>query len=369
MQARLRNWLKLDWMAIAPVILSVFASLIVGALLMKTVHEDPVVAYKAMWNGAFGSLADFGSVLVRQTPLLVAGLGYTVAFRCGLINLGVEGQLIIGAIGAAVAGYSLNLPFFLHIPVVILAGALAGGFWGWIAGVLRGKYGISEFLSGLMLNYIATYLCNWLVVNPLRDKTQLAAQTPLIKTSARFPIILSDTRLHLGWVVAILLTVLVWLFLYKTRKGYEFRMNGLNPSFAEYGGINRQRTLMWAMALSGALAGIAGAIEVQGLHWKYIDMLSPGYGFDGVSSALLGGSTPLGTFIASFLFAALRTGAMGMDRVTNVPFELRNVIQSTIIFFIASNIFAGVIAQALRARRKEASAAARTLHAGQKEAK
>ncbi len=340
---RLRKPFNWDLSTALPPILAVAASLIIGGLVIITVGESPVTAYSAMFKGAFLGKDELAATLTRQLPLLLTGLSYAVAFQAGLVNLGGEGQLYLGALAAGLAGYMIDLPWFLEIPTVMAAGAVAGGLWGALAGWLRVKFRVSEFLTTLMMNYIATFFTAWAVNNPFKDRTPaskgMIAQTQRIVESAQLDVILPGTRLHTGYLVAIVMVVLFWWFLMKTRRGYEFRMSGLNPLFAEYGGINSKQVIMQAMFMSGAIAGIAGAIEVMGVHYKFVDAFSPGYGFDGVSSAILGSSTPIGTFVASFLFSALKTGSMGMDRMTQVPMELRNVVQATVIFFIASNMF------------------------------
>ncbi|MCL4515875.1 MAG: ABC transporter permease [Firmicutes bacterium] len=330
---------------ISPV-LAVLVSLLVGALIILAIGEDPVNAYYQMFRGAFGDVETFVSVLQRQVPLLLTGLGYAVAFQSGLIQLGGEGQLYIGAFAAALAGYLIPVPAWLHIPLALLIGALAGSLYSGIAGVLRTKYDVSEFLTTLMMTYIASFLTSWLVMYPFRERTAtnpgLAAQTMRILDTAKLPRIWPGVDLHIGYLIGIAAAVLVWFFLFRTRTGYTFRMTGFNPYFAEYGGINRTRTIMIAMLLSGALSGLAGSIEVLGVHRRFVDQFSPGYGWDGLAAAILGGSQPLGTFVASFLFSALKTGALGMDRNTMVPFELRNVVQATIMFFVAANIFGSI---------------------------
>jgi ABC-type uncharacterized transport system permease subunit len=340
---RLRKPFTWDLSSMVSPLLAVLVSLLIGGLVILLVGENPLSAYSALFNGAFGDVDGITSTMARQIPMLLTGLSYAIAFQAGLINLGTEGQLYMGAIAAGLVGYMVDLPAVVMIPVVLISGAVAGGLWGWIAGALRAKFRISEFLTTLMMNYIAIFFGSWITIYPFRDRTPeskgMIAQTQRIVDSAQLGSVIPGTRLHWGYLVAVLLVVAVWYFLMRTKRGYEFRMHGANPLFAEYGGINRGAVVRQSMFMAGALSGIAGAVEVMGVHLHFVDLFSPGYGFDGVSAAILGSSTPLGTFISSFLFSALRTGAMGMDRNTAVPFELRNVVQATIIFFIASNLF------------------------------
>lgn len=340
--SRIRRLLPADPGPVVSSLLAVTASLLIGALVILAVGENPLRAYYELLRGAIGDLDAITSTLVRMVPMLLTGLAWVVAFQAGLISLGSEGQLYFGGLAAGLAGYSLNLPALVMIPYVMLVGALAGSLWGLLAGWLKVAFKIPELLSTLMMNYIAIFICQWAVVGPFKDRSpdaNLLPKTQRIVASAELPILIPDTRFHLGFLIAVGLVVLVWWFLFRTRRGYEFRMTGLNPAFSEYAGLDRNRITLQAMAFSGAFAGLAGAIEVMGIHYRFIDQFSPGYGFDGIAAAILGNSTPLGTFLSSLFFSALRTGAMGMDRNTMVPFELRNVVQALIIFFIASNLF------------------------------
>lgn len=345
MLQRLRKPFTFDLSTALPPILAVVAALVVGGIVILAVGEDPIKAYTAMIGGAFAGADELSATLARQLPLLMTGLSYAIAFQAGLINLGTEGQLYLGALAAGLAGYMIKLPWPIEIPTVLLVGAVVGGLWGALAGWLKTAFKINEFLTTLMMNYIAQFFTAWAVNNPFKDRTPasngMIAQTQRIVNAAQLQTIIPGTRLHWGYVVGILSVIVLWWFLMKTRRGYEFRMTGLNPAFAEYGGIDAKKVIWQAMFISGALAGLGGAIEVMGVHLHFVDNFSPGYGFDGVSSAILGSSTPIGTWVASFLFSALKTGSMGMDRMTRVPMELRNVVQATVIFFIASNMFIG----------------------------
>lgn len=338
----LRGLLPNDVTPVVASLLAVFASLMIGGVVIVAAGENPFIAYYELVRGAVGDIDALTSTMARQVPMLLTGLSWVVAFQAGLISLGSEGQLYMGGLAAGIAGYLIDLPSVIMIPYLILVGAVAGGLYGLLAGWLRTAFQIPELLSTLMMNYIATFFTAYMVVGPFRDQSPSANMLPKtqrIVENADLPTLIAGTRLHLGFFIAIGLTVLLWWFLMRTRRGYEFRMHGYNPAFAEYAGIDHPRLVHQAMFLSGGLAGIAGAIEVMGVHYRFIDQFSPGYGFDGIAAAILGNSTPVGTFLSSLFFSALRTGAMGMDRNTHVPFELRNVVQAMIIFFIASNLF------------------------------
>jgi len=338
----LRGIMPTDVTPVVASLLAVVASLSIGAIVILAVGENPLLAYYELVRGAVGDIDSITSTMARQVPMLLTGLAWVVAFQAGLISLGSEGQLYMGGLAAGIAGYMIDLPALIMIPYLILVGAVAGGLYGLLAGWLRTAFRIPELLSTLMMNYIAIFFTAYMVVGPFRDQSPSANMLPKtqrIVENADLPTLIAGTRLHLGFFIALGLTVLVWWFLVRTRRGYEFRMHGFNPDFAEYAGINRSRLVHQAMFFSGGMAGMAGAIEVMGVHYRFIDQFSPGYGFDGIAAAILGNSTPVGTFLSSLFFSALRTGAMGMDRNTHVPFELRNVVQALIIFFIASNLF------------------------------
>lgn len=340
--SRLRRLLPEDLTPMVSSLLAVAASLVLGAAVILATGENPLRAYYELVRGAVGDIDGITSTLVRQVPMLLTGLAWVIAIQAGLISLGSEGQLYFGGLAAGLAGYSMDLPGLIMIPYVMLVGALAGALWGVVAAWLRVSFRIPELLSTLMMNYIAINFTQWAVVGPFKDRTpeaNLLPKTQKIVDGAVMPILVADSRLHLGYIVAAALAALVWWFLFRTRRGYEFRMTGSNPAFAEYAGLDRSGIIYQAMFFSGGLAGLAGAIEVMGIHYRFIDQFSPGYGFDGIAAAILGNSTPVGTYLSSLFFSALRTGAMGMDRNTSVPFELRNVVQALIIFFIASNLF------------------------------
>jgi ABC-type uncharacterized transport system permease subunit len=338
----LRRLLPDDVTPVVASLLAVVASLCLGAIVIVAVGENPFAAYYELIRGAIGDVDAITSTMARQVPMLLTGLAWVVAFQAGLISLGSEGQLYMGGLAVGIAGYMIELPSVIMIPYLILIGALAGGLYGLLAGWLRTAFKIPELLSTLMMNYIAIFFTAYMAVGPFRDRSPSANMLPKtqrIVESADLPTLIAGTRLHLGFFIAVALTALMWWFLVRTRRGYEFRMHGFNPAFAEYAGIDRTKLVHQAMFMSGGVAGIAGAIEVMGVHYRFIDQFSPGYGFDGIAAAILGNSTPVGTFFSSLFFSALRTGAMGMDRNTHVPFELRNVVQAMIIFFIASNLF------------------------------
>jgi simple sugar transport system permease protein len=289
-----------------------------------------------LWKGAFGGKLALGSTLTKSTPIILTSLSFLIAFRCGLFNIGAEGQLYIGAIVAAVVGAQLSLPPALHVLACLLAGGIAGAFWGWIPGYLKAKRGVNEFVSTMMLSYVAIGFTDYLVAprGPLHDAKYWANQTARIVSTAALPRIMRPTQVSLALVIAALFAVLVWYYLFRTPGGYELRSVGLNPAAAEYGGIKTNRKLILALSLAGLLAGLAGSGEVLGTHFRFIGRFSPGYGWDGIAGGLIARAHPIGAVFASLLMGALRAGGMEVQRSGAAPGDIASVIQGLVIFFI-----------------------------------
>ncbi len=336
-------------------ILAVVAALLVGVLFILWVGKDPILAYKALWRVTFGSTRNTLETLVDTVPLIFTGLSVALAFRCGLFNIGGEGQYLVGSLAAAVAGYALpGLPAVVHIPLVLLAGFAAGGLWAALPGWLKARFGIHEVINTIMMNYISLYFVHWLVIAHLKDPTNLSQRTPKILESAVLPNLLQNTRFHLGFFVALLVALGVYFLLWRTIAGYEIRAVGLAPAAAEYGGISVARNIILAMVLSGGLAGLAGAVQVAGISLAYYDGAGfVGYGFNGIAVALLGRNHPAGVLVGALLFGALgRGGVRGMQAIADVPKSMIGVVQAAIIFFIAAEGLFRVLVPRLRQRRQ-----------------
>jgi general nucleoside transport system permease protein len=325
---------------------AVLLALVIGAALLWLLGENPLEAYWVMFSGAFGSVNGLASTVITATPLLLVGLGICIAFRGGVINIGAEGQLIVGALAATATALSLSAwPGWALLPLTLLAGALAGGVWGGIAGALKARLNVNEILSTVMLNAIAFQLMNFLLSGPMLDPEQIKAGTN-IPQSAALPEqvwltrLIPRTLLHSCAILALVMAVLVYLLLWRTTIGYRIRAVGLNPSAARYAGMNVPYFLTLSLILSGAFAGLAGAVEVAGLHHRIMEGISGGYGFSGIVAALFGKLHPLGTIPASFLFGGLLVGADKMQRVVQVPSSLIGVINGLVVMFVvASDIF------------------------------
>lgn len=284
------------------------------------------------------ALRPINESLVTAIPYVFAGLAVALGFRAGLFNIGAEGQIFIGATFATFVGYSFTgLPALIHLPLAIVAGMIGGAIWGYIPGWLKAKTGAHEVINTIMMNYIAFSLVSWLLRGPMQRDRAGKPVSPLIEESAYLPQFFGDPlRLHAGIFLAVLAAVFVWWLLFKTTIGFELRTVGSNPNAARYGGINVSRNIILAMALSGALAGLAGANEVLGLNHSLAESFSPGYGFDSIALALLGKSHPVGVVLAALLFGTLRSGATSMQSLAQVPVDIITTIQALVIVFIAA---------------------------------
>ncbi len=320
---------------VAP-ILAVLLALVVGSAFILTVGESPFNAYKVLFQESFGSMRGFATTLQRATPLMFTGLAVAFAFRAGLFNIGAEGQLYIGAFASAWVGFTFtNLPKFVHLPLAIVAGMVGGAIWAAVPGLLKARFGIHEVINSIMMNYIAYFLTDWLVTGPFQGSTMIP-ETKRVAASATLSRLMPPTRLTTALYIAFAAAAVVYIIMWRTKLGYEIRAVGLNPAAAEYGGINVSKITVLAMAISGALAGLAGMEQILGLNNRFIQRFSPDLGFMGVAVALLGKNHPVGIILAAVLFGALQTGAAAMDRLTSVPRELITILQGVIIFFVAA---------------------------------
>ena len=362
--------------ALAIPALAVFSGLVLGAILIATTSENvyaawaqsPLAAlgaafeevrisYTALFTGSIGdpvriigafqsgdsleirrAFNPFLESLVASTPYIFGSLAVALGFRAGLFNIGVEGQLFIGAIFAAFVGYSITgLPAIIHIPLALLAGALGGALWGFIPGWLKVKTGGHEVINTIMMNYIAFRISDWLLSGPMKRPDSFNPVSPTIQESAMLPRFFgAPIRFHLGFFLALLAAWLVYWLLFRTKWGFDLRSVGANPNAARYAGMSILGTTILAMSLSGALAGLAGTNEVLGLNHNLAMAFSSGYGFDSIALALLGKSHPLGVVFASLLFGTLRNGATRMMVVSQIPIDIITVLQALILVFIAA---------------------------------
>ena len=304
----------------------------VASIVIIVSGENPLSSFAAMFAGALGSGPSVSETLVKTIPLAISGLAVALGLRAGLFNIGVEGQLLVGGLAAAYAGYAINLPAVAHIPVCIAAGVIGGMIWGYLPGILKARRGVHEVISTIMLNYIAFYLTHYLVTHQLKDVHTMAPQTPAIHPTAVLPQ-LTQSGLHWGILIAVGCVVGFAFFMSRSVLGFELKAVGQGPDAARASGISVPGMIVLAMVLSGGLAGLAGSVEVLGVHHKFYDQFSPGYGFDSIAVAILGGNTAIGTALSALLFGILRNGAIGMQLATNTPKEIVTLIQAIVIAF------------------------------------
>ncbi len=337
-------------------LIAVIAAFILGGIIILAIRDNPIEVYSILLNSAFGlfdargnfTFDNWGYTLFYATPLIFTGLSVALAMRCGLLNIGAEGQLYMGAFAAAWVGLTFTgLPAILLVPLAILAAMIAGGTWGAIPGVLKARFGSHEVINTIMMNFIALGLLSYLVQYHFKEPSDAIMETHEIAPAgrfARFYTLLAPFGIHFpyriplnaSFLLAILMCFLVWVFLWKTKWGYELRAVGANPDAAEYAGISVKKQIVLAMALSGALAGLVGVNEVLGYRYRYYHDFGASYGFTGIAVALLGRNHPFGVLLAAILFGALIRGGLFVDIFTeNVSKDLVQVLQAIIILFVA----------------------------------
>jgi simple sugar transport system permease protein len=317
-------------------LLSILLALLFGAIVLALAGENPIAVYSAMASGALGNENGIAETLVKTTPLLLAGLGVAVAFRMQLWNIGAEGQLYLGAIFAT--GLALFLipgaPGWVMVPAMIVAGLFGGALWGVIPGILRAQFGASEIITSLMLNYVAILFSEYLVHGPWKDPQAFGFPgTPPLPDAAWLPN-WGATRVHLGLLFSLAAAVALWFMLRQTRWGYEITVMGENPRAALYAGLPLKRSIILIMALSGALAGLAGMSEVAGIGHQLQRNLSPGYGYAAIIVAWLARLHPFGAVLVAFLLAALTVGGDQIQMSLGLPAAIAPMLQGTILFFL-----------------------------------
>ncbi len=313
-------------------LLALAAALAASGLVVVLAGGDPLLALSALLEGAFGSPDAWSEIGVRACPLLLTGLAVAVAFRAGIWNIGAEGQLLVGAVMVAWLGTRLGTwPAALALPLLLAAAAAGGAAWASIAAVLRTTRGVDEVISTIMLNFIALGLLGWLVQGPLMETAGAYPQSDAIAAAARLPRLASGYRVHAGLLLALLAAGGVWGLLFRTALGFEMRAAGLNLLATRLAGLRTTGALLPALALSGALAGIAGGIEVSAVTFRLYENFSPGYGFTAIAVALLGRLHPGGVIAAALFFAALDVGSTAMQRVAGVSAVLVSAVQAIVI--------------------------------------
>ncbi|MBD2461914.1 ABC transporter permease [Oscillatoria sp. FACHB-1407] len=292
--------------------------------------------YRGLLDGALLKQYAFANTLVAAIPLMFTGLALALGFRTGVFNIGAAGQFLLGATFAVWVGYAIPLPPLLHPIAALLAGAIGGGLWGAIPGFLKARFGSHEVINTIMLNYLAFFLQDWLVKNPMKDPSPTVVRTPEVLATAVLPRFYD--RLHVGLFLALLAAIFVWWLLSKTTLGFELRTVGSNPEAARYAGMKLGRLTVLSLALSGALAGLGGAVQILGVDRAMQVLYSSDYGFDAIPVALLGQNQPLGVVLSAILFGALRNGSdlMQLRSGGAVSKEVIFIVQAVILLFVAA---------------------------------
>lgn len=317
-------------------IIAIFIALIIGAIFILLMGESPIKAYGALLKGSLGSPKIFANTLSKSIPLAFTGLAVAVSFRSGMLNIGAEGQLHMGAIGSVLFALAFpNLPKIILLPLSILAGIAAGALVGSIPGYFKAKHKTSEVIVAIMLNYICTLFTAYLVNGPFKAPGTVA-QTEVVPEAATLSKLMTGSQLTTALILLIAVAIGIYILLWKTSLGFKIRAVGSNASASTAAGINANRLMILTMTLSGGIAALAGITESLGKYHRFIEGFSPSFGFTGIAVAILGRNHPVGVLLTALLFGILDTGALRMSRVTSVSSNIVVVIQSIVVLLVAA---------------------------------
>lgn len=312
-------------------------ALLGGAAIIALVGESPVRVYGVLLRGAFGTPERVAGSLLQATPIIIAGVAACIALRGGLFNIGVEGQLYVGAFAAAWVGFSFDLPAGVHALVALTAAVTAGALWIAIPAIMRARYQANEVVSTILMNYVAVLLTSYLTIEVFKRPGGWSETEPIAAT-AHLLRLMDGSRLNIGLAIGVALALALHLFLTRTGPGYAMSSMGSNPRFAEYGGVRVKRMIVLVLLASGAVGGLAGGVETLGVHRRFMEGFAPGFGFDGVIAALLANGHPLGVIVVALFFGALRAGSLLMEVETTASREIITVIQAFIILCVSAQI-------------------------------
>lgn len=333
---RLNDDIKITGTKYTAALLAVF---IIGSIIIILQGEDPLNAFTLILKGAFGSIINFGSTLRYTLPCILIATAAAIAFKSGVFNLGLEGQLYFGALIAAVVGYSIELPPIFHVTACLLAAGLAGMLYAMIPALLKLFFNVSELITTLMLNFIAVllteYITMWWIYDGISSLGSNAIATPTVYSSARLPIIIKGTSASYGILIALAIAVLVYLFYKHTIKGYELKQVGENLKFAKVGGINTVKNFIAIFLISGFISGLCGGIEVMGSYGRFTANFASNMGWDGIMVAYIANNNPIAIVIVSFIWGAIRSGALHMERVTTLNKLTVNILQMLFVLFVS----------------------------------
>lgn len=328
------------WQSMLLPVIALIAAFVIGSILISVSGANAWDAYLLLIEGAVGSPFALFETFIKMTPLCLTGLAVAIAFKANFWNIGAEGQLYFAALVAALLGIVPGLPAFIHIPIIIIGGFIAGGLWAMLPAFLKVRFRVDDVVTTLMLNYVMIFAIQGILDGYWRDKASGWPHSPEVLLTARYPQLLPESRFHLGFFVAIICAVLVYLLLRYTTLGYRLRATGLNPKAAAFGGINVKKTILIVAFISGGLAGLAGVGEVIGMQYYLVDGISRSYGYAGIAVALLANLNPLGVIFSSFFFAAIFTGSQMMSRYTGVPVYFSDFMQGlTLIVMLIALLF------------------------------
>ncbi|WP_270566123.1 ABC transporter permease [Clostridium beijerinckii] len=319
--------------------IAIFFGFVVSAIVLGIAGYNSIDAFSALFNGIFSKPKYISNTIIKATPIILTGLSVAFAFKTGLFNIGAEGQYIVGTIASTIVGIKLNLPAVLQIPLVILAGVAAGAVFGGIVGILKAKFGIHEVITSIMLNWIALYLSNFVVSTDVFHQPWKTSDAGMEFLSHHkwLSEVLLKTDVNIGIIVAIIMAVVISILLYKSAKGYELRAVGLNKDAAEFAGINVNRNIVQSMVIAGALSGLAGALAITGTAPHKLSTMAAfeNNGFNGLSVALIAGSSPIGCIFGGLLYGGLLYGGQSVQSAIGAPSEIINIMIGTIVFFVA----------------------------------
>lgn len=317
-------------------LIAILLAFLIGGIIIVYIGKNPLEAYSYLFKGAFGSKAALATTFVKTTPLIFTGLAATFAYRCGVFNLGAEGQFIMGSIASITVATMLPKAAVLPVPVVLIismiAGIVFGGIWGALPGLLKVWRGLNELIVTILLNYVATLFMSYLVNGPMMEGN--IPQTAAVQDQLKIPLLSNTMRIHYGFFVSLLVALIIYYFLFHTSKGLKLRSVGLNEIASKVYGINAKRFVLISFIVSGAIAGLGGSIEVHGYSYRLMPGYGKGFGFDGVAIALIGQLNPIGTVIAACFYAALRTGANMMQVASGIPTSVVAIVQALVIIFV-----------------------------------
>ena len=316
-------------------VISVLLAFLVGCIIMLVLNANPLVALQCLWKGAFGSMRNVGTTLARATPLIFTSLCACFAYRCSVFTLGGEGQFIMGSVVACYVATQSGLTGLPAIILCLVAGALAGGLWAAIPGLLKVYRGQNEMIISIMLNSVATLFMGVVYTNWLREGSvpQTASVPDATKLSRLFGL-----RATSAFVIAVVVGLMIYYFLFHTSKGFQLRAVGLNMTAAQFNGFAVNRYILFSFIISGAIAGLGGSAELLGTQYRLINGFAAGYGFDGVAMALIGQLHPIATMVVAIFFAALRVGSTTMQAATGVPTSVSDIIQALVIVFTVAGL-------------------------------